>query len=316
MANQPFRYCQPYIGAAMNLRSIDLNLLTVFDAVMREGNLTRAAANIGMSQPAISDAVARLRHLLKDDLFIRTGHGVRPTPRAQEYSAPIRRILDLVIVTLSEPQSFDYKTSNRRFNLVLREYGELVLLPPLMQWLDALNTGIVISAGAVPHKQIPHALRSGTVDMYLTPEPLQQTGYTSQHVITEQLVSVVRRDHPTVSNSLTLEQFVSLRHVVLDWPELPVPHVDRALRELKLERQCQMHVHSMFDMPRVVASTNMICSLPSRMARSFADAHKLKAFPLPIEKIEIPLFLTWHQRFDADPGHAWMRNALTSLLSR
>ena len=109
----------------MNLRSVDLNLLTVFDAVIREGNLTRAAANVGMSQPAMSDAVARLRHLLKDDLFIRTGHGVRPTPRAREYAAPIRRILDLVMMTLSEAQSFDHLTSSRRFNLVLREYGEL-----------------------------------------------------------------------------------------------------------------------------------------------------------------------------------------------
>jgi DNA-binding transcriptional LysR family regulator len=300
----------------VNLRRIDLNLLTVFDAVMREGNLTRAAANIGMSQPAMSDAVARLRHVLKDDLFIRTGHGVRPTPRAQDYAAPIRRILDLVIVTLSEPQSFDHQTSNRRFNLVLREYGELVLLPPLMQWLDGMNSGVVISAGSVPHKQIPEALRTGAVDLYLTPEPPKQAGYTRQHVITEHLVSVVRRDHPTVRSGLTLDQFLSLRHVVLDWPELPVPHVDRALRERGLERHCQMHVHSLFDMPRVVASTNMICSLPSRMAQSFADAHRLKAFPLPVEKVEIPLYLTWHHRFDADPGHTWMRNALNSLLSR
>ncbi len=300
----------------MNLRSIDLNLLTVFDAVMREGNLTRAAANIGMSQPAMSDAVARLRHILKDDLFIRTGHGVRPTPRAQEYAAPIRRILDLVIVTLSDPQSFDHMTSSRRFNLVLREYGELVLLPPLMQWLDGLNSGVVICANSVPHKEIGGALRSGSVDLYLTPDPPKREGYTSQHVVTEHLVCVVRRDHPTVRNALTLDQFLSLRHVVLDWPDLPVPHVDRALREQGLERICHMHVHSLFDMPRVVASTNMICSLPSRMAQSFADAHKLKTFPLPIEKVEIPLHLAWHQRFDADPGHAWIRNALTSLLSR
>jgi DNA-binding transcriptional LysR family regulator len=257
-----------------------------------------------------------LRHMLKDDLFVRTGHGVRPTPRAQEYAAPIRRILDLVMVTLSEARSFDYTTSNRRFNLVLREYGELVLLPPLMQWLDGVNSTVVVSASAVPHTEVPDALRAGTVDLYLTPEPPKQSGYTRLHVVTEHLVSVVRRDHPTVRNALTLEQFLSLRHVVLDWPDLPDPHVDRALRQRGLERKCQVHVHSLFDMPRVVASTNMICSLPSRMAQSFADAHALKTFPLPIEQVEIPLYLTWHQRFDADPGHAWMRNALISLLSR
>jgi DNA-binding transcriptional LysR family regulator len=301
----------------MNLRSVDLNLLTVFDAVIREGNLTRAAANVGMSQPAMSDAVARLRHLLKDDLFIRTGHGVRPTPRAQEYAAPIRRILDLVMMTLSEAKSFDHLTSHRRFNLVLREYGELVLLPPLMQWLDGMGSGVSINACAVPHKQIAEALRSGTVDIYLTTEPPKQSGYTVAHVVTEHLVAVVRRDHPTAKNGMTLDQYLALNHVILDWPDIPTPHVDQALLDRGLERRkCKMNVHSLFDMPRVVASTNMICSLPSKMAQSFADAHKLKLFPLPLEDVSIPLYLCWHQRFDADPGHSWMRNALTSLLSR
>jgi DNA-binding transcriptional LysR family regulator len=135
----------------MNLRSVDLNLLTVFDAVIREGNLTLAAANVGMSQPAMSDAVARRRHLLKDDLFIRTWHGVRATPRAQEYAPPIRRILDLVMMTLSGARSFDHLTSSCRFNLVLREYGELVLLPSLMQWLDSMGSGVRINACTVPH---------------------------------------------------------------------------------------------------------------------------------------------------------------------
>ncbi|EKF7416840.1 TPA: LysR family transcriptional regulator [Pseudomonas aeruginosa] len=301
----------------MNLRSVDLNLLTVFDAVIREGNLTRAAANIGMSQPAISDAVARLRHLLKDDLFIRTGHGVRPTPRALQYAAPIRRILDLVIMTLSEAQAFDHVTSHRRFNLVLREYGELVLLPPLMQWLDSMGSSVVIGACTVPHKDVAEALRSGAIDIYLATAPLTDVGYTSLHVFTEQLVSVVRRDHPQVHNSLSLEQFLELNHVILEWPDIPTPRVDQVLHASGLRpRKCQMRVHSLFDMPRVVASTNMICSLPVKMAQSFAETHKLKAFPVPLDGVEIPLYLCWHERFDNDAGHTWMRETLASLISR
>lgn len=300
----------------MNLRSVDLNLLTVFDAVMREGNLTRAAAKLGMSQPATSDAVSRLRHLLRDDLFIRTGHGVRPTARALEYAAPIRRILDMVIMTLSEAQNFDFKSSTRRFNLVLREYGELVLLSPLMQWLDSHESGILINISHAPHDQVAEELRSGVVDMYLTLDPPNQPGYTNQLMVNEKLLTVVRQDHPLIQNSLTLEQFLALEHVLLDWEDIPMSHVEQELVKRGLERRkCKLQVHSLFDMPRVVASTNMACSLPSRMAQSFIENHKLKAFPIPLENVELSVYLSWHHRFENDAGHQWIRNKLMNIVA-
>jgi DNA-binding transcriptional LysR family regulator len=300
----------------MNLRSVDLNLLTVFDAVMREGNVTRAAANIGMSQTTMSDALSRLRYLLKDDLFIRTGHGVRPTERACHFAGPIRRILDQVMATLSDAQTFDLTTSIRSFNIILRDYGEIVALSGLMHWLDSMHATISVNTQTLHHLQIPEALRSGAIDLCLTSEPFPSEDYSSAHVKTENLVCMVRRDHPTVKKVLTREQFLELNHVSMIWQDRPTPYVEQFLAEQGLERKSRMRVHSLFNMPRVVASTDMICTVPSSIAIHFAETHKLKTFPFPMGDLQIQVYLVWHKRFDPDPGHRCLRDALRGLLER
>jgi DNA-binding transcriptional LysR family regulator len=298
----------------MNLRRIDLNLLTVFDAVMQEGNLTRAANKIGMSQPAVSDAVSRLRHVLKDELFIRTSHGMKPTPRAQQYAGQVKRILDLVTLMLSETESFDVVTSERVFNLVLGDYGELVILPALMQYLDDMQAGISVNVLSQHRPALEESLRTGAVDFIVTPEPIVDPAVKSELVTTEKLVSMVRRDHPQIRDAMTLEQFVALRHVVLEWPDDRGSMVDQRLRAEGMQRNCHMRVHSFFDMPRVVASTDMVCSIPSQMAYHFATSHKLTSFPIPLQEIDVHLYLNWYSSFDSDPGIQWLKSAITALL--
>ncbi len=300
----------------MNLRKVDLNLLTVFDAVMREGNFTRAAENIGMSQPAVSDAVSRLRYLFKDDLFIRTGHGVKPTHGAQHYSGQVRRILDLVVMMLSESETFDYVTSTRSFNLVLGDYGELVVLPRLMQWLDDRGAAVTINIRSVHQHDLGTALGTGEIDLFLTPEPILDAGFSNHCVIIETLISMVRKDHPVVKDSLSLDQFLSLRHVTIEWFEAKGSIVERRLRTLGRERFSQAQVHSFFDMPRVVASTDMICSVPAQMAHHFAATHKLKSLPIPISDVKVPFYLNWHQSSEADPGVNWIKGTIMELLSK
>lgn len=300
----------------MNLRKIDLNLLTVFDAVMQERNLTRAAERIGMSQPAVSDAVGRLRHVLKDDLFVRTGHGVRPTPRAQQYAGQIARILEMVTLMLVETQSFDIATSQRPFNLVLSDYGELVVLPALMRYLEERQSQArvhVLSQHRPDHAQL---LRNGTLDLVLTPEPVLHDEVISERVVTESLVCMVRRGHPLVRDKLSLEQFLELRHVILEWPDARGSLVEQRLRALGLQRNCHMHVHSFFDMPRVVASTDMVCSIPSRMAEHFGQSHDLVAFPIPLENLDVYLSLSWYRQYQDDPANAWIRRAVIALLEK
>ncbi|KZL20238.1 HTH-type transcriptional regulator LeuO [Pseudovibrio axinellae] len=298
----------------MNLRRTDLNLLTVFDAVMREASVTRAAEKLGMSQPAVSNAISRLRVLLKDELFIRTAHGVRPTVKALHYAGQIQRILDQVTLMLSETEAFDAARSERTFNLVLGDYGEMVVLPALMQYLDEIQAKITINVLSPRQFMRADALRKGTVDFILGYEPMAASDIKNELVIEESLVSLARIGHPIVKESLTLDQYVSVPHVVIDWPNSRGSMVDQQLRSLSLQRQHRMRVHSFFDMPRVVATTNMVCTVPSQMAHQFAVSHNLVSFPVPIPDTKQSFYLIWHSSFEGDPGLIWLKNVISGML--
>ncbi|MDD2058454.1 LysR substrate-binding domain-containing protein [Pseudomonas sp. GD03860] len=301
----------------MNLRSVDLNLLTVFDAIMAEQNLSRAADRIGMSQPAISNALSRLRHVFKDDLFIRTGHGMRATLRAQELATPIRKILDMVMTTLTQGADFDYTSSTRAFNLVLSDYGEVVLLSPLMRWLDAIGANVQINVETYMQRDLKEKMRYGKIDLCLWAEPMPSDAFDSQLLLSEELYSMVRRDHPLVSNRLTLEQYVTLKHLVLEWRDTENPRpVERHLQRLGLSRELYLHVHSFFSMPWIVAGSDVVCTMPSRMAKTFSELHQLKCFKTPLEGLEVPIYLSWHRSVEEDPAHRWLRNGIALICER
>jgi len=298
----------------MNLRKIDLNLLTVFDAILQAQNLSRAAENIGMSQPAVSDALARLRHLFQDDLFIRTGHGMKPTPKACHYGSQVSRILDLTKTLLTEEQDFDYGNSQRIFNLALGDYGEVVLLPRMMQWLESRQASINVNILPTHEPSKLDKLRKGELDIYLSSEPISHQDFDNYCVYQESLVSMVRADHKSIRNSLNMEQFLALSHIILDWPSKEGSLIEQRLRAKNLSRNCRMRVHSFFDMPRVVANTEMICTLPSRLAQQFAHSHNLKSFPIPLPDLDVPIYLSWHKNQAVDPAHRWLREVLKMFL--
>jgi len=177
-----------------------------------------------------------------------------------------------------------------------------------------MTASVTFNTRAAQPEQMPSALQSGAIDLHLTTEPIPFDDYVNLHVTDDTMVSMVRRDHPQVRGGLSLEQFLSMRHVVLEASEPQGWLVEQQLRSTGQSRQRAMIVHTLFDMPRVVAATDMICSMPSRMARHFAEVHKLQTFQTPVEGISVPIYLIWHQRFDPDPGHQWIRTAIADLL--
>lgn len=299
----------------MNLRSVDLNLLTIFDAIMTEQNISKAAKRIGMSQSAVSNAVVRLRYLLKDELFIRTGHGVIPTPRATEYAKPIRKILDLVVGTLSNPNHFDVHESDRTFNLVLREYGELIALPKLLQWIEEMDSKVSIRAKTMTHNVVHDALRKGEVDIYLTTQLAIKKDFSHIRIANENLVTLAKKNHPKIRKNLTKDIFLSTDHIALEWPDIPTTYVDRALAVLNKKRRCSALVHSLFDMPRIIESTNMICTIPSQVANCLKEAHRVDIFPCPIKTDVIPIYIEWHNNFEFDPGHIAIREKISDIFA-
>ena len=300
----------------MNLRAVDLNLLTVFDAVITEGNITRAAEKIGMSQPAMSIAISRFRHIAKDKLFERTGRGVKPTPRALQLAAPIRRALDIVSGALEQTGEFDISASGRGFNLVLGDYGELVLLPRLIQSLHQHDSGIRLRILSAAGMDLKKEMRFGNVDLHLWLTPMEDEEFSSQQAGTTEEVCLVRRDHPTVRNQLSLKQYAALEHLVLELPGGYGPSViDRELWAHGLQREHRISVHTFFNVPQILSTTDLVCSMPIQIAKSFAEIHPLKIVKSPVER-KLPVFFTWHKSNDADPGHIWLREHLMDIHSR
>jgi DNA-binding transcriptional LysR family regulator len=300
----------------MNLRSVDLNLLTVFDAVMAEGNITRAAEKIGMSQPAMSIAISRFKHIAKDELFERTGRGVRPTPRALELSGPVRRALDIISETLEPGAAFDVRRSDRAFNVVFSGFGEVVMLPTLMRQLEQLESRVRINTRNVFHSNVEKEMHYGNVDLHLWIVPIESNDITCTQIGVTNEVCLVRKDHPTVGDFISVEEFAALRHVVYHMPGEYGPSLnDRELWRMGLKREHGMSIHSYFDAPRVLSYTDMICTMPQILGRHFARAHNLKVVPSPLQ-IEFPVYMIWPKSLDNDQGHKWLRQTLIEIFTK
>ncbi|EKF41843.1 LysR family transcriptional regulator [Nitratireductor indicus] len=297
----------------MNLRSMDLNLLLVFDAVYSERSISRAALRLNLSQPAVSNALARLRHTVDDPLFKREGSGMVPTPRAKSLRDPIRQALELLERGFRGDEEFDYSKSNREFVIAVEDYGETVLIPRFIDWLAEAAPGIHIQIRPEPSSLLTRELREGTVDLALDYFALQGEGFVSKCVLTEGLVTLSRIDHPKLGEQLTLDSYLDLQHVVITPRRKSRPMIDLALNKRGLKRDIALTVPHFLSMPAVVQRSNLLATLPRRMAFIYADHFRLKTYTVPVRTPEFPVFLIWHDTHDADPAHRWLRNHLIAL---
>ena len=298
----------------MNLRSFDLNLLPVFEAILSEGNLTRAAEKLAMSQPAMSNALARLRTAVGDPLFTRTARGMVPTPRAKLMAGQVRHSLDLIQSCLRQTSDFDFQSSTRTFSIAVEDYGEAVITPRFMDWLTHVAPSVRAKIWPEHNTSVlQEELRNGAVDMAVDYFRLKHEGFTNARLMTDELVSMVRVDHPVIGETLTLEQYTTLPHVVLTQKS---PMVDRELAKLGLSRTKALEVPHFISMPLIVKSTDFICTLPRRMATLYSEHFQVRMLKAPIEFPKIPIYLVWSHTLEHDPGHRWLRSSLLRFCQR
>ncbi len=307
----------------MNLRSIDLNLLTVFDAIMAEGNQSRAANRLGMSQPAMSNALARLRAALGDPLFVRTAQGMTPTPRGRALAEPIRQALDLVQTGLERSRrddDFDYRSSTRPAVVVVDDYGDTVIMPRVMNWLMQTAPGVRVRIRRDPlGAALSKKLSDGSVDLAIRYFRQRDGELQAKMLIEEEFVSMVRQDHPAIGDSLSLAQYLALPHVVfgrLGRQGIRNSIVDRELRRLGLTRHIALQVPGFQSMPIIVQNTDFVCTLPRRMAQAYAHHLRLKTLKTPLDLPSLPLYMVWSKSMDRDPAHQWLRNSIYELCRR
>ncbi|MGL5166433.1 MAG: LysR substrate-binding domain-containing protein [Afipia sp.] len=297
----------------MNLRNIDLNLLTVFDAILSERSLTRASVKLHMTQPALSNALARLRTTLDDQLFIRTAQGMTPTPRAKQLAAPIRQALDLIQNGLRKQEAFEFETAKRKFVIAIGDYGEAVIMPRFVDWLATVAPHIQVQIRPELGRHIMEELRDGSIDLATDYFRIEGDEFHNIHVMDEHLVSMVRHDHPTIGDHLSIDDYTSIPHIVLKQDR---PIVDTVLKRHGLMRDIALQVPHFLSMPLIVQKTDFICTLPKRMALVYADFFRTKVMKTPLDFPKIPIYFMWHQSVDEDLGHRWLRKALAELCHR
>lgn len=300
----------------MNLRSLDLNLLLIFDAVYAERSISKAALKLHLSQPTVSNSLSRLRERLGDPLFERSAQGMAPTPRAKMLAKPIRQALDAIERGLRGDDEFDFSNSDREFVVAVEDYGETVILPRFVDWLANVAPRIRIRIRPEPGALLKAELRDGAADLALDYFALQEPSYRSQCVLTESLLTLARQDHPQVGEKLRLETYLALRHVVLTPRSTMMPMIDLALSKRGLQRQIAVTVPHFLSMPVMVQTTDMICTLPRRMAHLYADNFRLRSHAVPLRIPEFPVYLLWHESAEADAGHTWFRNQLVDFCQR
>lgn len=291
---------------------IDLNLLAVFDAVMTERHVTRAAKRLAMSQPAVSNALGRLRFMLKDELFLKIPTGVEPTPRAIELWGSVRAALAQIREAL-DPAAFDPATARSKFTIAMTDYTSALFLPSLMERLELKAPGIDLRV--VPNTNINAStlLDRGEIDFGFGVYPEQGSRFRTQVLFREEYVCAMRRDHPLTRQTLTPEAFASAKHLLISLTGDATGFIDRALEEIGMKRRIALTVNQFALAPVIVVKSDLIATLTRRAIRRSGLENKLHLAPLPIALAPTLVRLIWHERNERDPSHKWLRQEIAEI---
>lgn len=300
-----------------NLRSVDLNLLTVFEAVMEHGSLSAAASKLGMTQSAVSQALSRLRLTLHDEVFVRHGNGMRPSNYAVHIYPEIRVALSTIRAVVGSKEFFDPDSSERDFKLALGDYGEHLLLPELLRTLAGRKGAMTVQNYHNTDPAVVAKLEQAQLDLLFDIRSPTSASLESCKLLTEELVVICRGSHPRIGESLSAAQFLSERHVVLAIGDGRHTLLERIPGVQLIEnRRIAARVIQYVAIPRLVEVTDAIATLPRRMADYFIKREDIRILPFPFPGAVFDIFMAWHRSFNGDAAHIWLRDSVKDLVKR
>jgi DNA-binding transcriptional LysR family regulator len=288
----------------MNTANIDMNLLRLFEAVYRLGSVSHAAEALGLSQPAASQGLTRLRLTLHDALFVRAGGRMRPTLRAERLAAVVLPSLNAIHEVLSEDDSFDPSNSRMTLRLHMSDIGEARLLPELMEALHHKAPGMLVQTNPLPHHEIADALETGAIHFALGFLP-SVTGIERMELLHDSYAVVVRAGHPLLAaGKMTVEKLRKLQYVAVR------SHAEtiRILKQLGLDDRLVLTSAHFLALPAIIARTDLAVVMPRAIALGFMDPHRYAVLPEPLPSSSFSVSLHWSRRFEKDSAHIWLRN--------
>ena len=308
-------------GKPPNFRTLDLNLLRVFDEVMAERSLTRAARNLSLTQPAVSNALRRLRSTLGDDLVVRVGQGMAPTPHALALWPTVRDALRQLQASLS-PSSFEPATACTAFVLTMADATAAELMPGLIDIMEHEAPGVTMRVLPLITRDPRRLLDEGTVDLAVGHFPSvladlvvraqsdEAVAFAHHRLYDGQYVCVMRAGHPLARGPLTLDKFCAARHMLVSFSGRPFGFIDESLAALGKKRQVVLTVNQFFTAGRVVANSNLLTVLPQHFVSVTGIADQLVLRPLPFDVAPVHVDAVWHSRMETQSAHLWLRDAI------
>ncbi len=293
----------------MNLRSVDLNLLVALDALLAERHVTRAAERIGLSQPAMSNALGRLRHLFKDEILVRTATGMQPTPRARELAGATRQVLRQVEHLLDADTGYDPRASDRRFSVRMSDLLGLLLLPGLLERMRTRAPRLGFDVLHLPPARTVDALEADEIDVAVSTGLEHSGSIRAEALFADRMVCLMRRAHPAARGKLTLEAFLALRHLKVSQSPTDARFADDVLGRLERKRDIAVNVPHWLLVPHVLRRTDLVTVMPGRLAAAIAGRH-LIARDLPFAPDPFDWTLYWHRRYDGNTANEWLRQQI------
>jgi len=297
----------------MDIRAVDLNLLKAFDALISERAVTRAAGRIGLSQPAMSHALARLRGLFGDDLFVRTQSGMEPTSRARDIAPLVSTAIEHIEAALNLGVGFDPAKSIGTFTAGMAEYAEVALVGKLAAAFAREAPRATLRLLPLTGVDAAEQLERGIIDVAVAHLRALPNAIESTTLLRDPFVAVMRKDHKLAGETLSLEAYAAQRHILVSPRGDTAGAIDRILVDLGLRRRIALLVATYLALPAALAGSDLVAAVPSRAARQIAGIAEIAILPLPID-LAVTVSMAWHRRAASEPAQAWLRSLLTDAV--
>jgi DNA-binding transcriptional LysR family regulator len=297
----------------LELTDIDLNQLVLFQQLMVERRVSKVAENLGLTQPAVSNTLAKLRRQFGDDLFVRTPAGMVPTPFAEQLAEPIGHALGMIHSGLNPHSRFDPASVQRSVTIGMTDIGEIVFLPALVERLRELAPGVSLSTVRTTATRLRDDMEAGKVDLAIGPLPQLKAGFFQRRLFRQRYVCLFRKGHAFERKRLTLADFKAAEHLVIVSAGTGHGKVDELIRRAGVERSVRLTIPHFVSVGHLLRRTDMVATVTERLAQALVEPFELSYRPHPVDLPQIAINVFWHAKVHRSPAHQWLRGVVFDL---
>jgi len=297
----------------MELSDIDLNQLVLFQQLIAERRVSKVAENLGLTQPAVSNSLAKLRRLLGDELFLRTPAGMVPTPFAEQLAEPIGYALGMIHSGLNQQTRFDPASVKRSMTIGMTDIGEIVFLPALVEHLRQVAPGVTLNTVRNVATNLREDMESGRVDLAIGPLPQLKAGFFQRRLFKQRYVCLFRQGHPLERKRLSVADFQSAEHLTVVSAGTGHGAVDDLLRKAGIQRNVRLSVPHFVGVGHILGQTDLVATVTERLAESLSGPFHLVSRRHPVDLPEVSINVFWHAKVHRSPAHQWLRGVVFDL---